>query len=117
MTKRILSRRSYANLMATVAVFLALGGRAWAVVKGSGTITSRNAHGLGGAETPVASLPGIGDITALCDQFGPSLNFVNHSGKTARRYRRGRHKPDLLAARPQRHFLARGWHQLPGRRG
>jgi hypothetical protein len=59
MTKRILSRRSYANLMATVAVFLALGGRAWAVVKGSGTITSRNAHGLGGPRRLSHPCPGL----------------------------------------------------------
>lgn len=84
MTNRILSRLSYANVMATVAVFFALGGGAWAVVKGNGTITSRNAHAIGGAATPVASLAGVGDITALCDQFGLSLNFVNHSGKKLR---------------------------------
>jgi hypothetical protein len=84
MTRRILSRLSYANVMATVAVFFALGGGAWAVVKGSGTITSRNLHGIGGSATRVASLHGIGEITALCDQFGLSLNFVNHSGRNLR---------------------------------
>jgi hypothetical protein len=83
MLQRLLSRFSYANVMATVAVFLVLGagGFALATVQGSGSVRFGGVKGLpvSGANVKVLAVPGVGKILAACSK-GTYLRFKNTSG-------------------------------------
>jgi len=69
---RLLERLSYANVMATVAVFVALGGGAYALsqssppVRGGGKIVSSVLGASPGPFQRLVKLPGIGKITVSC---------------------------------------------------
>jgi hypothetical protein len=84
MIRRLLSRLSYANVMATLAVVLALGGGGFALanVSGSGDVRFGAEKGLtpGGFET-VLTMPGVGKLQAVCSK-GTLIRVKNTSGKT-----------------------------------
>jgi len=85
MIKRLSARLTYANVMATVAVFLAIGGGVTlAAIGGSGRVKFGGEKGLTlfTYET-VLSLPGVGKIQASCSK-GTNIRFKNKSGKTLR---------------------------------
>jgi len=69
---RFTERLSYANVMATIAVFVALGGGAYALsqssppVRGGGKIVSSVLSASPGPFQRLVKLPGIGKITVSC---------------------------------------------------
>jgi hypothetical protein len=84
MIKRLQARLTYANVMATVAVFLAIGGGVTlAAVSGSGSVKFGAEKGLNVEEfETVLSLPGIGQIQAGCFVDVSKVRFKNTSGET-----------------------------------
>jgi hypothetical protein len=83
MVQRIRGRLTYANVGATLAVCLAIGGGVTlAAVKGSGTVKFGGEKGISfeSYET-VLSVPGVGKIQASCSK-GTLVRFKNTSGKT-----------------------------------
>lgn len=74
-------RFSYANVMATVAVFAALGGGAYAVsrsaqpVKGGGKVVSRVSNFVPGTFHTLVKLPGIGAIKGSCGTNAQSAGW------------------------------------------
>jgi hypothetical protein len=83
MRKRLSERLTYANVMATVAVCLVIGGGVTlAAVSGSAKIKFGAEKGLSisGYET-VLSIPGVGKVQAFCEK-GTLIRFKNTSGKT-----------------------------------
>lgn len=85
MPKRL---RRYLNppmVIATIALFVALGGGYAAAFSGSGTLQKANVTGLSNDEneyTTVRTLTGIGTIIARCPNTGlTEITFTNTSGK------------------------------------
>ena len=80
--KRVTGKLSYANVMATVAVFLALGGGITiAAISGDGSVRFGAEKGLTEFEwETVLTLPGIGKVQAFCSK-GTSIRFRNTSGE------------------------------------
>jgi hypothetical protein len=83
MVKRVASKLSYANVMATVAVFLVLGGGiTMAAISGDGSVRFGAKKGLTKFEwETVVNLPGIGKVQARCSK-GTGVRFKNTSGGT-----------------------------------
>jgi hypothetical protein len=83
MIKRLKARLSYANVMATIAVFVAIGGGVTlAAVGGSGKVKFGGEKGIsGGGFENVLSVPGVGKIQAQCLK-GTFIRFKNTSGKS-----------------------------------
>jgi hypothetical protein len=81
--KRVTDRLSYANVMATVAVFLALGGGiTMAAISGDGSVRFGAEKGLTEFEwETVLNLPGVGKVQAYCAK-GTEIRFKNTSGGT-----------------------------------
>jgi hypothetical protein len=81
--KRVAGKLSYANVMATVAVFLALGGGiTMAAISGNGSVRFGGTKGLPFFEREtVLNLPGIGKVQADCEQV-TEIRFRNKSGGT-----------------------------------
>lgn len=80
---RLGSRLTYANVIATLALCLAIGGGVTlAAVGGSGSVKFGAEKGLSSAafET-VLSLNGIGKVQAFCDNDVTIVRFKNTSGK------------------------------------
>ncbi len=83
MLERIRGRLTYANVVATLAVCLAIGGGVTlAAVNGSGTVKFGGEKGISSeAYETVLSVPGVGKVQALCSK-GTLVRFKNTSGKT-----------------------------------
>jgi hypothetical protein len=81
--KRVAGRLSYANVMSTVAVFLALGGGiTLAAIQGDGSFRFGAAKDLPFLEwETVLSVPGIGKVQVFCAK-GTGVRFKNTSGGT-----------------------------------
>jgi hypothetical protein len=81
---QISGRLSYANVMSTVAVFLALGGGVTlAAISGDGSVRFGAEKGFPVMEwSTVLNLPGIGKVQALCSKGGTGIRFKNTSGET-----------------------------------
>ncbi len=81
MMKRVAGKLSYANVMATVAVFLVLGGGVtMAAISGNGSVRFGAIKGLAVQEwETVLNLPGIGKVQAFCSK-GTEIRFKNTSG-------------------------------------
>jgi hypothetical protein len=89
-TQKILSRLSYGNVVATLALFFALGGGYAVAVTGSGTLQKGALRGIPFPETSpgeVKKLTGIGTLKAWCDEPGGvprgtvGLDLKNNSGE------------------------------------
>lgn len=83
MIKRLSPRLTYANVMATIAVFLAIGGGVTlAAIGGSGSVKFGGHKGLAfDSFDTVLTLPGVGKVQAQCSK-GTFVRFKNTSGKT-----------------------------------
>jgi hypothetical protein len=81
MIKWLAARLSYANVMATLAVFVVLGGAAAATLRGNGSVKFGAEKGLDKASyETVLNLSGLGKVQAICGgQTG--IRFINRSGK------------------------------------
>jgi hypothetical protein len=84
MAKRILSRLNYANVMATIAVFMAMGGGYAVAFSGSGSLQKGALLNIPNGAVTVRSLTGIGAIQASCSGGSPSVAFKNTSGEDLR---------------------------------
>ncbi len=82
MMKRVAAKLSYANVMATVAVFLVLGGGiTMAAISGDGSVRFGAKNGLTASEwETVLNLPGIGRVQARCSKR-TEIRFKNTSGR------------------------------------
>ena len=85
MFQRFLSRLTYANLMATLAVFLALGGGlALATIHGNGSVRFGGQRGLPSDHrfVTILDLQGLGKLQAACGATSPNdkVRFKNTSG-------------------------------------
>ena len=83
MLRRLISHLSYANVIATVAVFLALagGGYALATIQGHGRVSFGGQKGLSdGSFATILNLPGIGKVQGRCG-MSDSVRFKNTSGR------------------------------------
>jgi hypothetical protein len=84
MVRKLRSRLTYANVMATLAVALALGGGGFALanVSGSGNVRFGAEKGLSvGSFENVLTMPGVGKVQAICSK-GTLIRVKNTSGKT-----------------------------------
>lgn len=90
MLRRMASRLSYANVMATIAVFLALGGggyAALAAIEGSGRGVFGGRTGFDGSTStfePILTVPGVVSIKGSCDANATSsllVKVTNISGR------------------------------------
>jgi hypothetical protein len=82
MARRILSRINSAHVIATIALFAALGGGYATAFSGSGTVQKGADLNLPSSPTVVRSLTGIGSIKAQCVTGDVTIFFENTSGKT-----------------------------------
>ena len=83
MFKSLRGKLTYANVVATLALFLVLaGGLAAAAISGSGTAKFGGQKGLIVSEwVTVLNLPGVGKLQGFCSKSS-SFGFRNTSGKT-----------------------------------
>jgi hypothetical protein len=88
MVKRIRPRVSPATVIATIALFAALGGGYATAFSGSGTVQKGALKDIPESDTTIVrSLTGIGNIYAYCPAPGqPSIFFINRSGETLNLY-------------------------------
>jgi hypothetical protein len=84
MARRILSRINGAYVIATIALFAALGGGYATAFSGSGTVQKGALLDIPNGAVTVRSLTGIGAIKASCSGGMPSVAFTNTSGETLR---------------------------------
>jgi hypothetical protein len=79
---RLRARLSYANVMSTAAVFLAIGGGvAFAVIQGSGKAVFSGEKGLPTVGfVKVAGVPGVGKVLGHCNGVNNTIRFKNTSG-------------------------------------
>jgi hypothetical protein len=82
MARRILSRINSAHVIATIALFAALGGGYAVAFKGSGTLQKAKADGFGATKENVRSITGIGQVRASCEGTTMSVDILNTSGET-----------------------------------
>jgi hypothetical protein len=90
MLERILSRLTYANVVASVALFLALGGGYALAVSGDGKLQKGKVNGIGTAFEDVRTLTGIGSIQAQCVTGAPDPSLsvrLHNTTANAIRYR------------------------------
>jgi hypothetical protein len=81
MLKRLRPRLSFANVMSSIAVFLALGGGYATAFSGSGTVQKGALLNIPNGAVTVRSLTGIGAIKASCSGGSPSVALENTSGE------------------------------------
>jgi hypothetical protein len=84
MAKRILSRINGAYVIATIALFAALGGGYAVAFSGSGSLQKGALKNIPASLTTVRSLTGVGSIGAYCNPSTDNVYFVltNNSGET-----------------------------------
>lgn len=83
MLRRFRRHLSPPMVVATIALFVALGGGYATAFSGSGTLQKGNVTGLTNSYTTVRTLTGIGSIQARCPSDGNGiLRFHNASGKS-----------------------------------
>ena len=81
MLKRIGSRLSPATVIATIALFAALGGGYAIAFKGSGTLQKGALRGIPASFTTVRSLTDVGAVQVLCEANEVTLLLVNGAGE------------------------------------
>jgi len=84
MLKRFTPRLSFANVMSSVAVFLALGGGYATAFSGSGTLQKAAEDGIAQTFEDIRSLNGFGVLQAQCDTVEDDIDyrFNNTTGKS-----------------------------------
>jgi hypothetical protein len=81
MLAKLRSKLSYANVVATMALFAALGGGYAVAFSGSGSLQKGSDLGISSNRETIRSLTGIGSIQAQCQSDQVQVYFENKSGE------------------------------------